>query len=78
VNVSLSWSPEGLLLTVADDGRGITRKALQDPASLGLLGMRERASAFGGTVEIRHRRGKGTVVNVAIPPARRFPRAKKK
>jgi signal transduction histidine kinase len=67
VNVSLSSGPNRLTLTVADDGKGISQKALSDPSSLGLLGMRERALAFGGTVDFRGRRGRGTTVAVSVP-----------
>jgi PAS domain S-box-containing protein len=71
IDVSLAATPAAMTLTVADDGRGITKKSLEDPASLGLLGMRERALAFGGSVDIRGRRGKGTVVTVTAPLSRR-------
>ncbi len=71
VRIALEASPERLVLTVSDDGKGISKKALKDPASLGLLGMRERALAFGGTVEIRGKRGQGTTVTVAAPRSRK-------
>lgn len=56
-----------LVLTVADDGRGITAAAIADHGSLGLLGIRERAQAVGGTVDFRGEPGKGTTVTVKIP-----------
>ena len=40
-----------------------------DPKSLGLLSMRERAAAFGGTVEIRSEAGRGTTLCVCMPQA---------
>jgi PAS domain S-box-containing protein len=67
VQVDLNRAPRELRLTVADNGRGITKKALSDPASLGLLGMRERALPFGGTVDIEGQRGRGTKVTVRLP-----------
>jgi two-component system sensor histidine kinase UhpB len=61
-------------ITVADDGRGITPEERNGHASYGLVGMRERAQAFGGSVEIAGPgRGfskatrKGTRVTVQMP-----------
>jgi PAS domain S-box-containing protein len=74
-DIRLESAPRSLMLRVTDDGKGISPKALKDPSSLGLLGMRERALAFGGTVDVRGRRGRGTSVTVTVPlpPRRRKP-----
>ena len=53
-------------LNVEDNGVGISPEALERPEALGLLGMRERAAAFGGTVEIAGIPGKGTTVVVRM------------
>ena len=49
----------------------MTRKAskedLSKPDSFGLLGMRERAYAWGGKVTARGMKNKGTTVEVNIP-----------
>ncbi len=50
VRVLLKQTNDGLMLKVQDDGRGIPPKKLTDAASLGLLGMHERASGLGGTL----------------------------
>lgn len=55
----------GLVLTVSDNGRGITEEECRE--SLGLLGMSERALTFGGNVEINGVAGKGTTVMLRIP-----------
>jgi two-component system sensor histidine kinase NreB len=55
------------VLEVRDDGRGITEHELNGRASLGLVGMRERAKILGGSVEIRPAAGKGTVAMLSIP-----------
>jgi PAS domain S-box-containing protein len=73
VDVALDRDAAGLRLTVSDDGRGITAKALAHPSSLGLLGMRERAAAFGGTVDIRRGKPRGTRVAVSMPAAAEAP-----
>jgi PAS domain S-box-containing protein len=65
VEVILSAERRGVRAEVADDGRGF------DPASvregLGISGMRERASALGGRLEIESEPGKGTSVKVEVP-----------
>ena len=67
--VDASFQQEGktLVLTVQDNGRGITESELNDPHSLGLLGLRERATQWGGNLTIRNTPGKGTTVSVYIP-----------
>lgn len=67
VSVSLVSDPAWTTLSVADDGKGISPLALEDSRSFGLLGMRERAAVFGGTVEIRGEAGAGTSVRVRLP-----------
>ena len=67
VHVSLKATAEKVLLTVRDNGRGITQEQLAKPNSFGLLGMRERTHYWGGDVRISGKPGKGTLVKVAIP-----------
>jgi signal transduction histidine kinase len=52
---------------VQDNGRGMTGRELSGTRSLGLLGMRERATLLDGEVNIIGRQGKGTTVRVRIP-----------
>jgi PAS domain S-box-containing protein len=56
-----------LLLEIQDNGRGIPVEKLTDSASLGLLGMRERAASLGGRIEISGQPGKGTTVMLRLP-----------
>ena len=65
VEVELSEAASELILAVRDNGRGIT--TAQQSQSLGVLGMRERALLFGGTVDIVGLDGKGTTLTVRIP-----------
>jgi PAS domain S-box-containing protein len=67
VDVSLSVESGNLILEVRDNGKGISESALLDPKSLGLLGMKERALAFGGRVNIVGRPGSGTRVILIVP-----------
>lgn len=67
VNVRLETKDGRVILEVADNGRGITRKQINDPKSFGIMGMRERALLWGGDVQVTGSRYKGTTVTVSIP-----------
>jgi signal transduction histidine kinase len=67
VRIALSGVDGALVLTVADDGRGISAEERARPAALGLLGMRERALVLGGEVTIVGRPAEGTTVTVRLP-----------
>ena len=55
-----------LILRVEDDGVGFVSKPNFE-GSFGLLGMRERIAALGGTIRIRARQGRGTRIRVMLP-----------
>lgn len=65
--VSLATDENGRLLVVAvsDNGRGISGDL--DAPGMGVIGMRERAMAAGGTLEITASEAGGTVVEVRFP-----------
>jgi PAS domain S-box-containing protein len=67
VEIELRRDDDHAVLVIADNGRGITPRELEDVRSLGLLGMRERALLLGGGVTIVGRRGEGTTVTVNLP-----------
>jgi len=68
LEVSMEVLVGRLVLTVADDGDGFDAEAPgesdEQRPGLGLLGMGERAEAFGGKLQIESRRGQGTRVSV--------------
>lgn len=68
VRVALSQEDESIVLVVADDGIGFRASELSNTlGSLGLLGMKERAQACGGDVQIASSPGNGTTVTVRVP-----------
>jgi signal transduction histidine kinase len=54
-------------LEVRDDGRGVRPADIADPSRLGLLGMKERADAFGGSIQVTAMPDAGTTVLVQLP-----------
>ena len=68
VNIELGMKGGCVALEINDDGTGITEANTIGPGSLGILGMRERASALGGVVEVTPRAGGGTRVAAWFPP----------
>ena len=70
VTVVLGWGPRSVQLQVDDDGRGASVDS--DGGGHGLLGMRERAAMFGGTIVTGPRPGGGFRVMLDLPlPAQR-------
>lgn len=67
VKLNLKKVGRDLVLEVRDNGRGITKEAIADPKALGLIGMRERVLPWGGDVDIKGFREKGTTISVRIP-----------
>ena len=67
VQVALHIDENSLALDVSDNGRGITRNEMRGSHSLGLLGLRERAIAWGGSVTISGDRKSGTTVALLLP-----------
>ncbi|MGB3543413.1 histidine kinase [Rubrivirga sp.] len=66
VAVTLVLGLDSLRLVVSDDGQGFDASQLRQ-RSLGLLGMRERAAALGGTLDVQGTPGQGTVVECTLP-----------
>ncbi|MEU9831169.1 histidine kinase [Streptosporangium sp. NPDC048047] len=63
--VEMEYGARELLLRVTDDGRGAA--APRSPDGHGLVGMRERAAVFGGSVDARPRPGGGFQVTARLP-----------
>jgi two-component system sensor histidine kinase UhpB len=65
VSLVLSDEDGALHIEVGDDGEGF------DPAlaseGIGIIGMRERVFALGGTIQVRSQPGRGTTVAITLP-----------
>lgn len=69
VEVDFQTPPDGFVLEVRDNGKGISTGLAENAGSLGLLGMRERARALGGELTVEPRAMGGTLVRLWIPKA---------
>lgn len=62
VSILLKENKGELLLKINDNGKGIIKKQLENPFSMGLIGMKERANIIKGELQITSEPGKGTTV----------------
>ncbi|MBI2887254.1 MAG: GAF domain-containing protein [Chloroflexi bacterium] len=71
VRIEVRRAADGVELDVEDDGKGFDWQELEradDPMKgLGLMGMQERASFFGGSCRVISQPGQGTQVHVSVP-----------
>lgn len=67
VLVRLEVEDDELCIRVIDDGRGFVAPTEGESGSLGLSGMRERAVALGGRIDIVSTPGQGSTIHACIP-----------
>ena len=67
VVVELQVEVDRVTMRVEDNGRGIPDVELDDPESLGFLGMKERAALLGGEVVVQRGDPVGTIITARIP-----------
>ncbi|MBF0527882.1 MAG: PAS domain S-box protein [Deltaproteobacteria bacterium] len=70
--VKLTYSYPNVIMVVSDDGRGFEMDQpwptnVSGKRGIGLVSMKERAAAAGGSLEVRSQTGKGTTIRVTIP-----------
>ncbi len=75
--IQLQRTPEGLALSIHDDGRGfVPARHPADAGQRGLAGMQERVTALQGSLDITSQLGLGTRIEAVFPwPARTQQRA---
>jgi signal transduction histidine kinase/ligand-binding sensor domain-containing protein len=64
--VQLEYGPTEIALDVRDDGQGFAPGEAPAAGHYGLTGMRERAAAIGGNLEINSEPGSGTTVRLRV------------
>jgi PAS domain S-box-containing protein len=67
VTVSIRQYPGELQMCIRDDGIGFERLQSFTPNTMGLAGIRERALARGGSLEIDSQPGRGTSLKIKLP-----------
>jgi len=72
VDIVLAYTRSDLRLRVRDDGCGLSPSEANvalNNGHWGIVGMRERATSLGGSLEIAGTLGRGTVVSLSLPTA---------
>jgi len=64
ISMQLEYGPAEIALEVRDDGCGFVAEGQPKAGHYGLVGMRERAAALGGTLEVTSEPGEGSVVRL--------------
>lgn len=67
VKIDLSDERDVLTLEVSDDGQGLSDIDLSKPDSFGIRGLKERAKAIGGWLDVSSQRGRGTSIILSVP-----------
>ncbi|MFJ5548761.1 sensor histidine kinase [Streptomyces sp. NPDC093225] len=71
--VELTYGRREVTVRITDDGKGAIPANLPPGSGHGLIGMRERAKLYGGTISIGPRREGGFAVSLTLPTAARAP-----
>jgi signal transduction histidine kinase len=66
VTVRICADERGMVLEVADDGRGFDPGSISGEGGMGLVSMRERAEKLGGKLDVKSAPGEGTSVFVSL------------
>jgi signal transduction histidine kinase len=64
VNTSLLFTDDEILITIKDNGIGIPKEKIDDPKSIGLIGMRERINKWNGDFSITGSADFGTEIKI--------------
>lgn len=64
VVIAAEQNKSELMMKISDNGKGIAGDKLENPFSMGLLGMRERANIIGSDFNIESKKNEGTTIQV--------------
>jgi PAS domain S-box-containing protein len=67
VSVRIDADEMALVMSVTDNGVGALPSAFESNTAYGVMGMRERARPFGGTLAIDSAQGRGTTFRLSLP-----------
>jgi signal transduction histidine kinase len=67
IKISLLKTKESLKIECGDDGKGFDLKILKKTKQFGLMGIKERAQALNGKLNIKSVENKGTLLTIEIP-----------
>lgn len=65
IRVHLEYSPNAVAISIVDNGCGFDPKKCST-GGVGLVGIRERATSFGGSLTVHSEPGRGTVLRVSF------------
>ena len=69
VSLTVARDCDWLTVIVKDDGKGLGGEAATPPGQLGLVGIKERLSLFGGTLSVEAAQPNGTLLTFSVPLA---------
>jgi len=67
VRIAIRSTEDLLSISIADNGKGITREQIDNPKSFGIVGMKERVHRAGGQLNIYSSPGRGTRIEISTP-----------
>ncbi len=67
INSRLQIVDNTIILEIRDNGRGIDAEKRATTKSFGLLGIKERTFALGGTFDLQSEHGNGTFIRIVVP-----------
>ncbi len=67
VDIGLCKNGDQINFWISDNGIGITKEQIKAKKSFGVMGMMERATSLGGTLDIHSENSRGTVIMLKMP-----------
>ena len=64
VAIHVKQNENELIMKISDNGKGMSSEKLENPFSMGLLGMHERANIIGGKLNIYSQKDQGTTIQL--------------